>query len=597
MRSTPTIRLTLLLTLCVLSTLFGSIQALGQTIDASNSQSLELRVANLEQQYDAQIIQILSNYFNRKKFFVDVNINAEMIDEPFGPSQTQVIRENSRQNLFMPGLPFLPEDNLRQPEALSNTPQTIVNQNTIKTLRLVNMSVNIYADTSLTVDQLELMRFITSIAVKVNQNRGDEIIISQLAIPDYTERPEPITAASITPPPASFYDSLVTYIPGIVLMMLFGLTILFSRLINKPQQIVPVRDYRNLFKDELTADVKAQDEIAETEVEAAAHTAPADILEPNDLVSRFFNEPEEVATIFRYWLAEQDGGAKRAAKVLAALDRSLLRTLKGALHPEDYETLSDALVETKEPDLNEKTSIFTEFSAMLNIGAKESVSAQKRNKFSLFKFLDHISKHHIITLLETEDPISGAFILHYIPDDEAADLIKKVDKDVAAPIMLHLASLNKLSNDEQHRIAGELFEKAMDLVEAERSEQYGAEHLIPILERLPIFEQKRYIDEMKAQGSIVGAILEKQFITIEKIPDLDDSIIQRAVRTLKTEVLLDAIVGLDSSIVDKILSARPKREQRLLRLELDEMRNTPLPKTEYAKVLLMNYVRRNASEY
>ena len=148
----------------------------------------------------------------------------------------------------------------------------------------------------------------------------------------------------------------------------------------------------------------------------------------------------------------------------------------------------------------------------------------------------------------------------------------------------------------QQKISSELFDKAMDLVEAERSEQYGAEHLYPILERLPVHDQKRYIDELKATGSIVGAILEKQFITIDKLPTLSDDVIKKAVRSLNTETLLDAIVGLEDSIIEKILSARPKREQRLLRMELNELQGINNKQTEYAKAILMNSIRKNASD-
>lgn len=138
----------LFLTTCFLASTDISAQT---AFDPSSSQSLELRVANLEQQYDSQIIQILSNYFNRKKFFIDVNINAELIDQTIGTTSNQVVESSQQeQNLFMPGLPFLPEQNLRQPANRNRQPETIVNENTIKTLRIVNMSVNIYADTSVT---------------------------------------------------------------------------------------------------------------------------------------------------------------------------------------------------------------------------------------------------------------------------------------------------------------------------------------------------------------------------------------------------------------------------------------------------------------
>lgn len=315
-----------------------------------------------------------------------------------------------------------------------------------------------------------------------------------------------------------------------------------------------------------------------------------------DIVNAFFTKPEEIATIFRYWLSEEENGAKKAAEYLVAVDKHLLRTLKKELHPEDYDSLSDALLELEELAPERRAEIVEEFARMLQQGAKQTVSEKKRSKFSLFKFLDHISDKHILTLLETEDSLSGAFILQYIPDDKAALLIEKLDKEIAAKIMLHMASLNNLTNDQQQKISSELFDKAMDLVEAERSEQYGAEHLYPILERLPVHEQQRYIDELKATGSIVGAILEKQFITIDRLPELSDEIIKKAVRTLNTETLLDAIVGLPPQVVDRILSARPTREQRLLRMELEELQGTPGRQTEYAKALLMNSIRKNAND-
>jgi flagellar motor switch protein FliG len=459
------------------------------------------------------------------------------------------------------------------------------------------MTVNIYADTSLAAEQLELMRFITRIAIKVNEARGDEIFISQLAIPDYTEKPEAITDTTVTPQPSvPDFNSIFTYIPALALMLLFGLTILINRLVNKPQPQIPIREFREAFKNEYNQ-VPDKIEIDDSEL-VGENDSKIDsyVASKEEIVEAFFNSPEEVATIFRYWLSEEEEGAIKAAEVIVATDKHLLRTLKRELHPEDYETLTDSVIDLAPLNKDQRNQIIQEFGSMLKRGAKETISEGKRNKFSIFKFLDHISDYHILTLLETEDSLSGAFILQYLPEDSAAQFIEKLDKEIAAKIMLHMATLNNLTNDQQQKISSELFDKAMDLVEAERSEQYGAEHLYPILERLPVHDQKRYIDELKATGSIVGAILEKQFITIEKLPELSDEVIKKAVRSLNTETLLDAISGLDEDIIEKVLSARPKREQRLLRMELDELQGATSKQTGYAKAILMNSIRKNAND-
>lgn len=88
-----------------------------------------------------------------------------------------------------------------------------------------------------------------SLDPKINRDRGDEIYISQLDIPDYTEQPEQITASYFSPQTSlSDLNSIVTYIPPLALMLLIGLTILFSRLINKPSAHIPIKDFREAFK-------------------------------------------------------------------------------------------------------------------------------------------------------------------------------------------------------------------------------------------------------------------------------------------------------------------------------------------------------------
>ena len=570
--------------------------AFSQAISSTDkAHSLELRVANLEQQYDSQLMHILSNYFDRRKFFVDVNITGEIVEETNSTVQDQVAPKQPQQNLFMPGLPLLPEENRKIPSSLSAEPEQVISYNTVKTLRLVSMSVNIYADTSFKAKQLELMRFITGIAIKTDQQRGDEIFISQLEIPDYSAKPEPITAATLSPQ-SSIPDlnSLITYAPALALMLLFGLTILFNHIVNKPPSQISIKELRDTIKNDYASKLLVdQRPNYRPEKEFVPEIGPNET-NNDDIIEAFFNKPEEIASIFRYWISEEENGVNKAVQVMVATDKQLLRTLKYAIHPEDYELISEQLNEPISLTPLQRIEIIDEFGEMLRKGSKESISERIRNKLSLFKFIDHLPERYIIALLESEDSLSGALILHYLPDDSAASLIEKIDKEIAAKILVKVSLLNNLTTEQQRTISNGLFEKAMRLVDQKRSEQFGAEHLYPILEKIPIFEQKRYIDELKATGSIVGAILYSKFITIDMLAEIDKDIIKRAVSSFNTETLLDAVIGLNEYVVEKILSTRPKREQRLLRMELNELKDVDISKTEYAKSRLMKLIRLNA---
>ena len=84
------------------------------------------------------------------------------------------------------------------------------------------------------------------------------------------------------------------------------------------------------------------------------------------IITSFFETPEEVATIFRYWLSEENNGAVKAAHVIIATDKHLLRTLKRELHPEDYELISDQLNEIIPMSIDQRNELIIEFGSMLH---------------------------------------------------------------------------------------------------------------------------------------------------------------------------------------------------------------------------------------
>ena len=157
--------------------------------------------------------------------------------------------------------------------------------------------------------------------------------------------------------------------------------------------------------------------------------------------------------------------------------------------------------------------------------------------------------------------------------------------------MINMATIHTLSYKQHTETSSKLFDKAMDLLESEKEERLGAENILPVLERIPLKDQQRYIQQLIDTGSPVGNIIKEQFITLDQIPELDEKIVNAAVNQLSTEILLRALVGLDDAIINKVLSVRPRREQRLIRIELDQAELDDEQNIEQAKVLMMNSIR------
>jgi len=564
----------------------ANLYAQSTATDASNSQSLELKISSLEQSYDSQVYLLLSNYFDRKKFFVDVNINAEFVDETVESSQNQVI-QNRPDNLMMPGLPFLPQENIRANTG-AQSPQTVVNQSTIRTLRLVNINISIYADTSFSVQEIQFMSLLTGIAAKTNDARGDEVTIAQIPIPTVgTVDPIPIIQAPSEP--VSILASFRSYIPGFVLLMLFGAIMFLSRIFSKPEEQVSSLQQRESIKH----DISISDFGRPMEQVLVNSSEGNDIsIEIDEMINNFFNKSQEIALLFEYWLDENmEEGAFKAAEVIACVDKQLLRAIKNDLQPENLELISTALEDLSPMMSERKSSVIRNFNSILRTGNKTSLSSKKNGHINLFKFLDHISVAQIVDLLNDEGYQTGALIIDYLPDEKAAKVFDRIDKVRSANIMFKMTTISSIPYQLQSEISSKLFDKAMDLKDKEKEQQLGAENILPILDKLPLNEQQAYIDQLKATNSVVGEVVERQFITINQVLTLTDDIIKEAVQDINTSTLLDALLGLDQKLVDKFLSVRQKREQRLIRLELDELKDKPQKDTDEAKSEVMKRIR------
>ncbi len=576
------------------------------TSAVNTSESIDLKIANLEQNYDSQLIQILSNYFDKKMFFVDVSVKAEMVNETYATSESKINRERPK-NIIMPGLPFLPEGSMREQQAADKVPEVIVNQNVFRTLQLKNLNVNIYADSSFSAPEIEFMKLIAGFAIKTDPTRGDIINISRVSIPDFSrEKPtpivieEPVEEPSVSVQPTTLLSVLSKYklpliVAGIIVLLLILFVFLWKFFTKDKKE---PRDSRESFRSDTSFD-------ASTPATNNQHLAPRSTTDANGnftvdvdgLVSQFFNSPQEIALLFEFWIdTDNKEGVQKSAQVIASIDKQLIRSLKKDMQPANYVAISEAIDALPELSTDRKQQVLKDFDAVLRPSGTDAQTDHKHAKLGLFKFLSHISDDQIINLMKTEDTQTAALVLDYLPGNKAAELLEKFDSDRATHIMINMATIHTLSYKYHTETSAKLFDKAMDLLESEKEERLGAENILPILERIPLKDQKRYIQQLIDTGSPVGNIIKKQFITIDEVPELDDAVINAAVNHLSTELLLSALVGLDDAIINKVLSVRPKREQRLIRIELDQADLDDEQNIERAKVLLMNSIRNEAKK-
>lgn len=549
------------------------------------SQSGQLQIASLEQAYDSQIILILSNHFDRKKFFVDVNIEAEFIEETLQTPGTQTVTRNSQS--FLPGLPFLPDENLQNSQTVQTTPQNTTNQTTYKTLQLNSLAINIYADTSLSDTDLDFMRRVTGFAAKVDFTRGDVINITQLAIPDPDFKPAVVITNTQEPEPKSLLSSFRDYLVEIILLTVFLLGLFGYGMFRNSRDKSDFQSQRETLKSDITVEGSLNPE-SNLSFFGSSKEHSRDIVSEFELVSEnFFKYPQEVSLVFEFWIdSDQKNGPSNVAEVVSAIDSSSLKLLQNHIDEEKLETIKVAIRNLPPMSIDEKYRAAKYFNSVIADENTDEKSNKKHAKLGLFKFLTHLSDDLLTELIKTENNVSAALIIDYLPEDKAASILNTFERSRAAEIMLKMSTLHTLSYKEQSKISSGLFEKAILVRDNVHEDNFGVENILPILENLPVDEQRRYIEQLKSTGSPVGTILEKEFFTIDQIPELEDEVVKNGVEEIDTATLLEALVGLDPASIDKILNGRPKREQQLIRLELESINGEHQVNAEAKKKLV-----------
>lgn len=549
------------------------------------SQSGQLQIASLEQAYDSQIILILSNHFDRKKFFVDVNIEAEFIEETLQTPGTQTVTRNSQS--FLPGLPFLPDENLQNSQTVQTTPQNTTNQTTYKTLQLNSLAVNIYADTSLSDTDLDFMRRVTGFAAKIDFTRGDVINITQLAIPDPDFEPAVVITSTEEPEPKPLLSSFKDYLVEIILLAVFLLGLFGYGIFRNSRDKSDFQSQRDNLKSDITVEGSLNPD-SNLSFFGSSKEHSRDIVSEFELVSEnFFKYPQEVSLVFEFWIdSDEKNGPSNVAEVVSSIDSSSLKLLQNHIDEEKLETIKVAIRNLPPMSIDEKYRAAKYFNSIIKDESTDEKSQKKHAKLGLFKFLTHLSDDLLTELIKTENNVSAALIIDYLPEDKAASILNTFERSRAAEIMLKMSTLHTLSYKEQSKISSGLFEKAILVRDNVHEQDFGVENILPILENLPVDEQRRYIEQLKSTGSQVGIILEKEFFTIDQIPELEDEVVKNGVEELDTSTLLEALIGLETASIDKILNGRPKREQQLIRLELESINGEHQINTEAKKKLV-----------
>jgi len=119
----------------------------------------------------------------------------------------------------------------------------------------------------------------------------------------------------------------------------------------------------------------------------------------------------------------------------------------------------------------------------------------------------------------------------------------------------------------------------------------GLKAITGLLDTLPTGEQKKYIDELAGYDLDLARKIKERFITFEEIFEQEDIFLQRALEEVESVTIARALINADETIVEKLVNLRPKREQLLIKSEIDYNKDLALEEIEKARKIILDKLK------
>jgi hypothetical protein len=333
-------------------TTFGQLPGTSGNISAQNQQE----TARLERQYEVQIKNALSDYYNEHSFLIDANIELEEVLVPNEYNRSRE-REEPVGVDQLPGLPILPQGFSRTVDE-----DTVKPERYSSALQIRQMSMRVVVDTSYSFDDIQFVEELVTSEANLDETRGDNVTVDQRAFPrgQNTLAAEEGTSQNNTQPDTSREDTLreddqseteeAAFFrwdnPELLRYIIYGLLgfiILLSIALflagrNKKEEESDV-DRRQTGTDrqafdELKQEIKnlKEDESEEEEREITPERKALFEKDRSYITNQYISHPQKVANLLEEWItSDPDEGVLKAAKAVKGGNEKLLSTLRPVL--------------------------------------------------------------------------------------------------------------------------------------------------------------------------------------------------------------------------------------------------------------------------
>lgn len=593
--------------------------AYGQLPGSSNASAANQREsARLERFYEQQLKEALSNYYTEESYLVDAKVDLQKVRVPKGFKRSTQ-REEPVGLEQLPGLPILPQGFSRTVKEDTVKPERYTNA-----LKIRQKTIRVIVDTSYTYNDITFVEELVRSEANLDATRGDLVKVDQKAFPrsknKFTERsssastkPKVDTARADTAAvdkarEAGFFrmnnPRLLRYIIYglLAFVLLLVLALFLSGRRSDDEQEEPTRSSgdQQAF-DELKAEIKSlkqngEPDEEEQEVEITPERRALFEKDRSYITNQYISRPQKVANLLEKWIkSDPDEGVLKAAKAVKGGNPKLLTTLRPVLEREHFDALQYCIEDMRPMTAHEQMKQARQFRKALqevSVGEEEQGDADH----DMFNFMKQLSDDQILHLFKDESDDMIAIALAQLEGDRSAEILQLLDEKRRTSILVKMGNIDDLSIDAYKEVANHFSEKALKIINMKYVAADGVQSILKLIDTLPVSQQEQYVQSIAESDLELAQKVRKYFVGFSDIPGVEDQVLEESLNELETETLILALMGADDEIYDTIMEFRPRREQQLIKSEIETRTDTEHDDIDEARKKLLQKIRNKTKQ-
>lgn len=555
----------------------------------------------LERQYEGQLKNALSNYYNEHSFLVDANIDLEEVMVP-----KEYNRSTEREEPVgvdqLPGLPILPQGFSRTVD------EDTVKPNQFSTaLQIRQKVISVVVDTSYSSDDIDFVEQLVTSEANLDDARGDIVTVDQRVFPrsknDLAAQQDNPTAKQDTAEENAEEEAglwswnnpnLLRYIIyGLIGLVLILIVALFLSGRKKKEQRQVTNEQNESDKqafDELKQEIKNLKE-EESEDEDSEITPERKALFEKDrsyITNQYISNPQKVADLLEKWItSDPDDGVLKAAKAVKGGNEKLLTTLRPVLKREHFDALQYCIEDMNPMSPHEQMKQARKFRKTL----QDQASDGQEDDHDMFNFMKQLSDDQLLHLFKDESDKMIAIALAQIEGDRSANILERFEENRRTSILVKMGNIDELSIDAYKEVANHFSEKALKIINMKRVAADGVQSILELIDTLPVAQQESYVESIEKSDLKLAQKVREYFVGFSDIPDVESGIMQEVLNEVETDTLISALIGADDEIYEEIMQYRPKREQQLIKSEIETRTDVDKDTVDEARKKLLRKIR------